>query len=42
MYSGKVSPTIADDIKKSSLGNLGSLIVVFYILLYDSRNGNFH
>ena len=35
MYSGKVSPTIADDIKKSSvLAILGSLIVVFlYILL---------
>tara|TARA_B100001248_G_scaffold262574_1_gene259536 strand:+ start:5557 stop:8565 length:3009 start_codon:yes stop_codon:yes gene_type:complete len=35
MYSGKVSPTIADDIKRSSLwAVLGSLIVVFlYILL---------
>ena len=35
MYSGKVSPTIADDIKKSSIwAILGSLIVVFlYILL---------
>ncbi|WP_347922526.1 protein translocase subunit SecDF [Pontimicrobium sp. SW4] len=35
MYSGKVSPTIADDIKKSSIwAVLGSLIVVFlYILL---------
>lgn len=35
MYSGKVSPTIADDIKKSSVwAILGSLIVVFlYILL---------
>ncbi|CAI8392450.1 protein translocase subunit SecDF [Flavobacteriaceae bacterium] len=35
MYSGKVSPTIADDIKRSSVwAILGSLIVVFlYILL---------
>jgi SecD/SecF fusion protein len=35
MYSGKVSPTIADDIKRSSVwAVLGSLIVVFlYILL---------
>ena len=35
MYSGKVSPTIADDIKRSSIwAVLGSLIVVFlYILL---------
>ncbi|WP_412986278.1 protein translocase subunit SecDF [Pontimicrobium sp. IMCC45349] len=35
MYSGKVSPTIADDIKQSSFwAILGSLIVVFlYILL---------
>ena len=35
MYTGKVSPTIADDIKKSSIwAILGSLIVVFlYILL---------
>jgi SecD/SecF fusion protein len=35
MYSGKVSPTIADDIKKESLwAVLGSLLVVFlYILL---------
>ncbi len=35
MYSGKVSPTIADDIKKSSIWAIfGSLIVVFlYILL---------
>ena len=35
MYSGKVSPTIADDIKKSSVwAILGSFIVVFlYILL---------
>ncbi|MBN4070367.1 protein translocase subunit SecD, partial [Olleya sp. AH-315-F22] len=35
MYSGKVSPTIADDIKKASVwAILGSLIVVFlYILL---------
>jgi SecD/SecF fusion protein len=35
IYSGKVSPTIADDIKKSSVwAILGSLIVVFlYILL---------
>lgn len=35
MYSGKVSPTIADDIKKSSVwAVLGSLLVVFlYILL---------
>ncbi|MCK5402331.1 MAG: protein translocase subunit SecDF, partial [Flavobacteriaceae bacterium] len=35
MYSGKVSPSIADDIKKSSVwAILGSLIVVFlYILL---------
>lgn len=35
MYSGKVSPTIADDIKKSSVwAILGSLVVVFlYILL---------
>ncbi|MCO4821317.1 MAG: protein translocase subunit SecDF [Flavobacteriaceae bacterium] len=35
MYSGKVSPTIADDIQKSSIwAILGSLIVVFlYILL---------
>jgi SecD/SecF fusion protein len=35
MYSGKVSPTIADDIKKSSIwAILGSLVVVFlYILL---------
>ncbi len=35
MYSGKVSPTIADDIKNSSVwAILGSLIVVFlYILL---------
>ncbi len=35
MYSGKVSPTIADDIKKSSVwAILGSLLVVFlYILL---------
>jgi SecD/SecF fusion protein len=35
MYSGKVSPTIADDIKKSSIwAVLGSLVVVFlYILL---------
>lgn len=35
MYSGKVSPTIADDIKQSSVwAVLGSLIVVFlYILL---------
>ena len=35
MYSGKVSPTIADDIKRSSVwAIIGSLIVVFlYILL---------
>jgi SecD/SecF fusion protein len=35
VYSGKVSPTIADDIKKSSVwAILGSLLVVFlYILL---------
>jgi len=35
MYSGKVSPTIADDIQKSSVwAVLGSLVVVFlYILL---------
>ena len=35
VYSGKVSPTIADDIKKSSIwAVLGSLLVVFlYILL---------
>ena len=35
MYSSKVSPTIADDIKKSSIwAILGSLVVVFlYILL---------
>ena len=35
MYSGKVSPTIADDIKRSSVwAVLGSLLVVFlYILL---------
>ncbi|RLD27411.1 MAG: protein translocase subunit SecDF [Bacteroidetes bacterium] len=39
MYSGKVSPTIADDIKKSSIwAILGSLIVVFlYILLRFKR-----
>lgn len=39
MYSGKVSPTIADDIKKSSFwAILGSLIVVFlYILLRFKR-----
>jgi SecD/SecF fusion protein len=39
MYSGKVSPTIADDIKKSSIwAVLGSLIVVFlYILLRFKR-----
>jgi SecD/SecF fusion protein len=39
MYSGKVSPTIADDIKKSSVwAILGSLIVVFlYILLRFKR-----
>ncbi|MCF6296169.1 MAG: protein translocase subunit SecDF [Flavobacteriaceae bacterium] len=39
MYSGKVSPTIADDIKKSSVwAVLGSLLVVFlYILLRFKR-----
>ncbi len=39
MYSGKVSPTIADDIKRSSVwAILGSLIVVFlYILLRFKR-----
>jgi SecD/SecF fusion protein len=39
MYSGKVSPTIADDIKKASVwAILGSLIVVFlYILLRFKR-----
>jgi len=39
MYSGKVSPTIADDIKKSSVwAVLGSLVVVFlYILLRFKR-----
>jgi SecD/SecF fusion protein len=39
MYTGKVSPTIADDIKKSSVwAVLGSLIVVFlYILLRFKR-----
>ncbi|MDX1470783.1 MAG: protein translocase subunit SecF, partial [Flavobacteriaceae bacterium] len=39
MYSSKVSPTIADDIKKSSIwAILGSLVVVFlYILLRFKR-----
>jgi SecD/SecF fusion protein len=44
MYSGKVSPTIADDIKRSSvwavLGSLNSSLS--YISYYDSRNGNSH
>jgi SecD/SecF fusion protein len=42
MYSGKVSPTIADDIKKSSIwAILGSLIVVFLYILIRFKKWQF-
>ena len=42
MYSGKVSPTIADDIKKSSVwAVLGSLIVVFLYILIRFKKWQF-
>ena len=42
MFSGKVSPTIADDIKKSSLwAILGSLIVVFLYILIRFKKWQF-
>ena len=42
MYSGKVSPTIADDIKTSSLwAILGSLIVVFLYILIRFKKWQF-
>lgn len=42
MYSGKVSPTIADDIKKSSVwAILGSLIVVFLYILIRFKKWQF-
>ena len=41
-YSGKVSPTIADDIKKSSLwAVLGSLVVVFLYILFRFKKWQF-
>ena len=42
MYSGKVSPTIADDIKRSSVwAILGSLIVVFLYILIRFKKWQF-
>lgn len=42
MYAGKVSPTIADDIKRSSfLAILGSLIVVFLYILFRFKKWQF-
>jgi len=42
MYAGKVSPTIADDIKKSSVwAILGSLIVVFLYILIRFKKWQF-
>jgi len=42
MYSGKVSPTIADDIKRSSLwAILGSLVVVFLYILFRFKKWQF-
>ena len=42
MYSGKVSPTIADDIKKSALyAVFGSLLVVFLYILLRFRKVSF-
>ena len=42
MYSGKVSPTIADDIKRSSVWAIfGSLIVVFLYLLLRFKKWQF-
>ncbi len=42
MYSGKVSPTIADDIKRSSVwAILGSLIVVFLYILFRFKKWQF-
>jgi SecD/SecF fusion protein len=41
-YSGKVSPTIADDIKKSSFwAVLGSLVVVFLYILFRFKRWQF-
>ena len=42
MYSGKVSPTIADDIKRSSVWAIfGSLIVVFLYILFRFKKWQF-
>ncbi|MBT8271246.1 MAG: protein translocase subunit SecDF, partial [Bacteroidia bacterium] len=42
MYSGKVSPTIADDIKRSSVwAILGSLVVVFLYILFRFKKWQF-